>query len=41
MALKQTIEAYELLDSAAVSGETVTALLRERGLQVEVIPSGF
>jgi len=38
MALKQTIEAYELLDSATVSGETVAALLRERGLQVEVIP---
>ena len=39
MALKQTIEAYELLDSATVSGETVAAVLRERGLQqVEVIP---
>ncbi|MGA9350237.1 MAG: DUF1177 domain-containing protein [Anaerolineae bacterium] len=38
MALKQTIEAYELLDSATVSGETVAAVLRERGLRVEVIP---
>ena len=38
MALKQAIEAYELLDSALVSGETVAAVLRERGLQVEVIP---
>ena len=38
MALKQTIEVYELLDSAMVSGETVAAVLRERGLQVEVIP---
>ncbi len=36
MALKQTIEAYELLDSAAVNGDTVATLLRERGLQVEV-----
>ncbi len=38
MALKQAIEAYELLDSATVSGEIVAAVLRERGLQVEVIP---
>ncbi len=38
MALKQVIEVYELLDSATVSGETVAAVLRERGLQVEVIP---
>lgn len=38
MALKQTIEAYELLDSATASGETVAAVLRERGLRVEVIP---
>jgi hypothetical protein len=38
MALKQTIEAYELLDSATVRGETVAAVLRERGLQVEVMP---
>jgi hypothetical protein len=39
MALKQTIEAYELLDSATVSGEAVAAVLRERGLHhVEVIP---
>jgi len=38
MALKQTIEAYELLDSATVSGEAVAAALRERGLEPEVIP---
>lgn len=38
MALKQTIEAYELLDQAIVNGEMVAALLRERGLQVEVTP---
>ncbi len=38
MVLKQTIETYELLDSATVGGETVAAVLRERGLQVEVIP---
>lgn len=38
MALKQTIEAYELLDSATASGEAVAAVLRERGLRVEVIP---
>ena len=38
MALKQTIEAHELLDSAVVSGETVAVVLRERGLRVEVIP---
>ncbi len=38
MALKQTIEAYELLDSATVTGEVVANVLRERGLQVEVIP---
>ncbi|HEY64943.1 MAG TPA: DUF1177 domain-containing protein [Caldilineae bacterium] len=38
MTLKQTIEAYELLDSATVSGEAVAAALRERGLQPEVIP---
>lgn len=30
--MKQAIEAYELLDSALVTGETVAALLRERGL---------
>ena len=39
MALKQTIEAYELLDSATVSGEAVADVLRQRGLAVEVIPS--
>jgi hypothetical protein len=38
MALKQTIEVYELLDSATVTGDSVAALLRERGLEVEVIP---
>ena len=38
MALKQSIEAYELLDSATVNGETVAAALRDRGLQVEVTP---
>ena len=38
MTLKQSIEAYELLDSATVNGETVAAALRDRGLQVEVTP---
>lgn len=38
MALKQTIEAYELLDRATVSGEEVAGVLRVRGLAVEVIP---
>lgn len=37
MAWKQTVEAYELLDSAFVDGETVAGVLGERGLQVEVI----
>lgn len=32
MALKQVLEAIELLDSARVTGATVAALLRERGL---------
>ena len=36
MAWKQTVEAYELLDSAGVNGEAVGALLRERGLEVKV-----
>jgi len=36
MALKQTIEAYELLDSAAVGGKDVAATLGERGVSVEV-----
>jgi hypothetical protein len=36
MALKQTIEAYELLDAATVTGEAVTAVLRERGLEPQV-----
>jgi len=31
--LKQVIEAYELLDSAYVNGETVAEALRERGLE--------
>ncbi|MGD2205390.1 MAG: DUF1177 domain-containing protein [Anaerolineae bacterium] len=38
MTWKQTIEVYELLDSAMVSGEAVAALLQKRGLQVEVFP---
>ena len=38
MALKQTIEAYELLDNATISGKEVARLLRDRGLtSVEVI----
>ena len=37
MAWKQTIEAYELLDSAIVSGEKVAQVLRKRGLTSEVI----
>jgi hypothetical protein len=36
MALKQAIEAYELLDSAAITGEAIAAALRQRGLQVTV-----
>jgi len=36
MAFKQTIEAYEWLDSATVDGEAVAGLLRGRGLSVEV-----
>ena len=36
MALKQAIEAYELLDQATINGERVAALLRGRGLQVTV-----
>lgn len=35
MALKQAIEAYELLDRATVDGAQVAAVLRERGLEVE------
>jgi hypothetical protein len=38
MTWKQTLEAYELLDSAMVTGEAVAAALGERGLQVDVIP---
>lgn len=38
MAWRQTIEAYELLDSATVSGEQIAEVLRERGLTVEVVP---
>jgi hypothetical protein len=37
MALKQSIEAYELLDSAQITGSAVVALLRERGLRAEAI----
>jgi hypothetical protein len=37
MALKQTIETYELLDSASVGGPAVAAVLRERDLEVEVV----
>jgi len=33
---KQTIEAYELLDAATVTGEAVAAALRARGLDVRV-----
>jgi len=33
---KQTIEAYELLDAATVTGESVAAVLRARGLDVRV-----
>jgi len=36
MGLKQVIEAYELLDSATITGEAVAAALRQRGLQVKV-----
>lgn len=38
MALKQSLEASELLDSATVTGEDVAAVLRQRGLQVRVTP---
>jgi hypothetical protein len=38
VSLKQTIEAFELLDSALVSGEAVAEVLIERGVQVEVTP---
>lgn len=34
--MKQAIEAYELLDSAVVTGEAVAAVLKERGLDVVV-----
>jgi hypothetical protein len=37
MALKQAIEAYELLDHATVTGEAVAAVLDQRGLRTEVI----
>ncbi len=36
MAWKQTIEAYELLDAATVTGEIVADALQARGLQVQV-----
>src|SRR4051812_22250229 len=32
MALKQVLETYELLSGAAVGGEAVAALLRQRGI---------
>jgi hypothetical protein len=38
MALKQTIEACELLDSAHASGEGVVTVLRERGLRADATP---
>lgn len=38
MAWKQTIEAFELLDAAAVTGETVADALRDRGLEPSVVP---
>ncbi len=38
MTLKQTIEAFELLDSAHVTGQSVAAVLIERGLNVMVTP---
>lgn len=38
MTLKQTIEAFELLDSARVTGQSVAAVLIERGLNVMVTP---
>ncbi len=36
MALKQTMEAYDLLDAAAVSGADVAEILQVRGVDVEV-----
>jgi hypothetical protein len=36
MALKQVIEAYELLDSATVTGEAAAGALQQRGLHVKV-----
>lgn len=36
MAMKQAIEAYELLDSAAVTGQVVASVLRDRGLSADV-----
>jgi hypothetical protein len=36
--MTQTLAAYDLLDSAQVTGHAVANLLREVGLQVEVIP---
>jgi hypothetical protein len=38
MTWKQTIEAFELLDSALVNGEDVAVALGKRGLRVEVVP---
>jgi hypothetical protein len=36
MAMKQAIEAYELLDASTVNGEVVASTLRDRGLDVQV-----
>ena len=38
MTMTQTLKAYDLLDSALVTGHSVADVLREHGLQVEVIP---
>jgi len=38
MTMTQTLQAYDLLDSALVTGYSVADVLREHGLQVEVIP---
>ncbi len=38
MTMTQTLKAYDLLDSALVTGYSVADVLQEHGLQVEVIP---
>ncbi len=38
MTMTQTLKAYDLLDSALVTGYSVANVLREHGLQVEVVP---